>query len=290
MGVVRAFGYLVATVKDIDGWKRFASDLHGMQVVEHTPERLLLRVDERAWRIDLRLGDAESIDAVGWEVTTPEDLEMLDKRLCDRGYITHRATSEEAKERGVTDYVSFTDPDGHGVELYYGQKLDATPFVSPTGARFVTKDMGLGHVMLSVSQSAPYRELYMDILDLGLSDYIDVGPDPGTFLHCNPRHHSIAFASRPNIGARFGHLMVQVEDIDTVGRAYDQILEGAAPLGATLGKHTNDEMISYYVKTPSGWEMEFGYGGKTIDQETWVPGRWEAAHYWGHKRGSLLSS
>ena len=78
--------------------------------------------------------------------------------------------------------------------------------------------------------------------------------------------------------------LVQVDDVDTVGRAYDKILEGAAPLGATLGKHTNDEMISYYVKTPSGWEMEYGYGGLEIDEETWVPGRWSAAHFWGHKR------
>ncbi len=171
----------------------------------------------------------------------------------------------------MTDSPGFTDPDGHGIEVYYGQHRESTPFVSPTGARFVTEGMGIGHVMFAVSESAPFRELYMDILGLGLSDYIDIGPDPGTFLHCNPRHHSVAFAHRPGFGPRLGHLMVQVDNLDTVGRAYDRILEGAAPLGATLGKHTNDEMISYYVKTPSGWEMEYGYGGLEIDEDTWFP-------------------
>ncbi|MEU5840847.1 VOC family protein [Rhodococcus sp. NPDC047139] len=284
MGRVRAFGYLVATVRDIEAWKVFAADVHGMQIVEHTDDRLKLRLDERAWRIDLHRGEVEHIDAVGWEVRGPEDIEALEKLLIDHGYSTHRASSEEAAYRQVTDYLAFTDPDGHGIEVYYGQHRESTPFVSPTGARFVTDGMGIGHVMFAVSESAPFRELYMDILGLGLSDYIDIGPDPGTFLHCNPRHHSVAFAHRPGFGPRLGHLMVQVDDLDTVGRAYDRILEGAAPLGATLGKHTNDEMISYYVKTPSGWEMEYGYGGLEIDEDTWVPGRWNAAHFWGHQR------
>lgn len=284
MGRIRAFGYLVATVRDIEAWKVFASDVHGMQVVEHTPERLKLRLDERRWRIDLHKGDVEHIDAVGLEVRGPEDLDALDKELVNRGYVTQRATPEQAAYREVTDYLAFTDPDGHGVEIYYGHGLAATPFLSPTGARFVTKNQGIGHVMFAVSSSAPYRELYMDTLGLSLSDFIDLGPDPGTFLHCNSRHHSIAFANRPGWEPRLAHLMVQVEDMDTVGRAYDKVLDGAAALGSTLGKHTNDEMVSYYVKTPSGWELEFGYGGLEIDEATWVPGRWNAAHFWGHKR------
>lgn len=284
MSKVREFGYLVATVKDIEAWKVFAVDVHGMQIVEHTEDRLKLRLDERTWRIDLHKGDDETIDAVGWEVKGPGDIDEFDKRLTAAGYATHRATPAEAAARDVSDFLSFTDPDGHGVEIYYGQRRSETPFISPTGAKFVTKGQGIGHVMFAVSESAPYRELYMDILELGLSDFIDLGPDPGTFLHCNPRHHSIAFANRPGMKPRLGHLMVQVDDMDTVGRAYDKVLDGAAALGATLGKHTNDEMVSYYVKTPSGWEMEYGFGGLEIDEETWVPGRWSAAHFWGHKR------
>ncbi|WP_241385607.1 VOC family protein [Rhodococcus sp. CH91] len=284
MGRVRAFGYLVATVRDIEAWKIFAADVHGMQVVEHTPDRLKLRLDERAWRLDLHRGAVEHIDAVGWEVRGPEDIDTLEKALIDHGYAPRRASAEDAAYRQVTDFLAFTDPDGHGIEIFYGQHRESAPFVSPTGARFVTEGMGIGHVMFAVSESAPFRTLYMDILGLGLSDYIDIGPDPGTFLHCNPRHHSVAFANRPNFGPRLGHLMVQVDDLDTVGRAYDLILAGAAPLGATLGKHTNDEMISYYVKTPSGWEMEYGYGGLEIDEENWVPGRWTSAHFWGHQR------
>ncbi|CAM5443493.1 hypothetical protein SHIRM173S_00271 [Streptomyces hirsutus] len=90
-------------------------------------------------------------------------------RLRDHGYTPHRATTEEAASREVTDYLAFEDPDGNGVEVYYGARRDQTPFISPTGARFVTKNMGIGHVMFAVSSSAPFRELYLDIFELGLA-------------------------------------------------------------------------------------------------------------------------
>jgi len=290
MGKIRALGYLVATATDLPAWKTFASDVHGMQVVEHTEERLLLRLDDRSWRIDVRAGDEDRVQTYGWEAGSAEDLDELEKTLTVNGFPTRRGTAEEIIERRVTDLLVLNDPDGTPVEIFYGQKREHAPFVSPTGARFVTGDLGLGHVMLSVSDSHPFRRLYMDLLGLALSDYIDLGPDPGTFLHCNRRHHSLAFTYRPEVPLGVGHLMVQVENVDTVGRAYDKVLDGAAPLGSTLGKHTNDEMISYYVKTPSGWEMEYGYGGLEIDVDTWVPGRWDAAHFWGHKRGKLIGT
>ena len=30
----------------------------------------------------------------------------------------------------------------------------------------------------------------------------------------------------------------------------------------TLGTHTNDRMTSFYVRTPSGFEIEYGFGGR----------------------------
>ncbi len=285
MARVEALGYLVATVKDLPAWKKFAVDVHGMQIVEQTRDRLLLRLDARAWRLDLRAGSEESIDAVGWEVPGPEDLAEFEQVLNANGVPARRASTEQARQRKVSDLVLLEDPDGRTHELFYGAANDERVFISPTGAQFITGHLGLGHVMFAVSDSGAFRRLFMDLLGFRLSDYIDIGPDPGTFLHCNPRHHSLAFAEREGVSPRLGHLMVQVSTIDTVGRAYDKILAGAAKVGATLGRHTNDEMISYYVKSPSGWEFEYGIGGLEIDDETWTPVRWEAAHYWGHTRG-----
>lgn len=281
---VHSMGYVVFNVTDIPAWLEFAN-AHGLQVTEHDDEHVFLRVDERTWRIELRKADTDGINAKGWEVQGPDDIAELSERLREGGYEVSQGEPEIIAHRKVTDLVWFTDPSGYRVELFYGQKKSRDPFVSPTGAEFETGDLGLGHLMMFVDDSDEYRRLYMDILRFRLSDFIDIGPDPGTFLHCNPRHHSIAFANLPGTPARLGHLMLQVKDVNTVGQAYDWVLAGNAKLGSSLGRHTNDEMLSYYVKTPSGFEIEFGFGGLLIDDETWVPGRWNDANFWGHDRG-----
>jgi 3,4-dihydroxy-9,10-secoandrosta-1,3,5(10)-triene-9,17-dione 4,5-dioxygenase len=43
-------------------------------------------------------------------------------------------------------------------------------------------------------------------------------------------------------------------------------------------------MISFYVETPSGTQIEYGTGGIFIDDETWTPVQYSSAHYWGHDR------
>jgi hypothetical protein len=52
----------------------------------------------------------------------------------------------------------------------------------------------------------------------------------------------------------------------------------------SLGRHTNDRMTSFYVRTPSGFEIEYGAGGRLIDMtEPWMPGHYDAMSFWGHK-------
>ncbi len=281
---VIALGYVIAESTVLDQWREFALDIHGMMPVEDSPERLRLRVDDRAWRIEVQAGGSDRVTTVGWEVGGRPELAELVEKLRAGGYEVTEGSEELRQERRVSQIFTFDDPDGMHLELFYGQSCTTEPWASATGARFVTGDMGLGHIMQFVSDSDRYRELYMGILGFELSDHIDIGPDPGTFLHCNPRHHSMAFAAFPGMKPRVGHLMVQVEEIDDVGRAYDKILDGDYVVGSSFGRHSNDQMISYYVKTPGhAWEVEFGYGGLRVGDD-WTPLRWDHAHLWGHRR------
>jgi 3,4-dihydroxy-9,10-secoandrosta-1,3,5(10)-triene-9,17-dione 4,5-dioxygenase len=136
-----------------------------------------------------------------------------------------------------------------------------------------------------VNEEEPYRHLYLDVLGFKLSDFIDFGPIVGTFTHCNPRHHSFAFAPVPEAPKGIAHIMFEVDDIDIVGRAYDKVLkEKAAPLAMSFGRHSNDQMLSFYVNSPSGFQIEYGTGGVIIDDETWVPKRFDVPGFWGHER------
>jgi 3,4-dihydroxy-9,10-secoandrosta-1,3,5(10)-triene-9,17-dione 4,5-dioxygenase len=117
-----------------------------------------------------------------------------------------------------------------------------------------------------------------------LSDYIEFGPSQATFAHCNPRHHSFAWAAIPSAPVGIQHLMFEVADLDAVGRAWDKVQDGAAPIVSTLGRHSNDEMLSFYIKSPSDFFVEYGFGGLLIDEGTWTPTRYDAPSVWGHKQ------
>jgi hypothetical protein len=49
----------------------------------------------------------------------------------------------------------------------------------------------------------------------------------------------------------------------------------------TLGRHSNDQMVSFYVVT-SGFEVEYGGGGRLVDDATWQVQRHDRGGLWGH--------
>ena len=43
-------------------------------------------------------------------------------------------------------------------------------------------------------------------------------------------------------------------------------------------------MTSFYVRTPSGFEIEYGTGGRLMDMDKEeAPGQYDALSIWGHK-------
>ena len=50
----------------------------------------------------------------------------------------------------------------------------------------------------------------------------------------------------------------------------------------TLGRHPNDRMVSFYVRSPSGFEIEYGWGALEVGEE-WTVTQYDAVSVWGHK-------
>lgn len=286
---IRSLGYVIVDATDLEAWKAFASDLLGLQAAVTTEDKMEFRMDEKEYRLIVNKTDRDGLRVIGWEVAGPTELEELGETLQAAGYHIQQMSAADIKARRITDGFSFEDPDGLvSLELHYGLRESNDRLVSPNGAQFVTGSGGFGHVFQSVENWEAYNHLYFNLLGFSLSDHIEAGPNGEvdlTFLHCNPRHHSYAFATLPNVGPAIGHLMFEAADLDIVGRAWDKVVEeGAAPILSTLGKHTNDKMVSFYVRSPAGFGIEYGTGGILIDEEAWTPTRYSAAHYWGHAR------
>ena len=60
--------------------------------------------------------------------------------------------------------------------------------------------------------------------------------------------------------------MLEYQDMCDVGAAFDRARAADVPIVLELGHHPNDQMFSFYMRTPSGFGLELGYGGIVIDE------------------------
>jgi len=243
-------------------------------------------MDEYAYRLLLEEGTADDIVAIGLEVDDATVFATLVERLAQSGVSPAKATPSQLASRGVADLARFEDPDGLAIELVYGplRRVDV-PFRSPRRiSGFRADNLGLGHIVLSTSDIDRSVDFYTQVLGFKLSDFIHIGAIGMTltFLHCNPRHHTLALAQLP-APKRLLHFMVETCELDDVMTTYYVAQDEGVPIARTLGRHTNDRMLSFYLNTPSGFEVEYGWGGRLIDDETWSVERHEAPSVWGHR-------
>ena len=286
---IAALAYSVVTATDPASWVRFGEDIAGFSA-HPVPGGIALRMDERAGRIFIEQGGADRYFASGWEVRTRRDFAAALAELAAKGVAFTLATEAECTLRHVVDMVWFADPAGNRHELAYGFISSFARFVSPQAVpAFVTSDLGYGHVVLPAPQIDVVRDFLIDVLGFGVSDFMvhrPLGPDgPGAridFMHCaNGRHHSLALVEAP-VPSGCVHMMVEVPDLDEVGRAYDRMLRADARLMATLGKHTNDHMTSFYIQTPGGFALEYGFGGLQLDWDRHTEFEFTEVSLWGH--------
>ena len=153
----------------------------------------------------------------------------------------------------------------------------------PLGIVPAASDYAGGYVFLAAA-----RRFYRDVLGFRLSDIIRMRVSAQVsfdleFFHCNRRHHSLALMPVP-MPRRLHHFMIQAPTLDAVGFAMERAQAAGAPITATLGRHTNDHMVSFYARTPAGFEVEFGYGALEVDDATWRVSRHDKPSRWGHKR------
>ena len=277
--------YIELGVSSIPDWQKYAENVLGV-AQEQTDDGVQLRYDQEAWRISLKASGEDDILCAGFKVASKADIRDIGIRLKSQGVEVTEGTQEQCLTRGVDEMLICFDPDGLRIELFVGERSTSSSFVSPRGVSgFVTVGMGLGHIVLSVSDEAKALAFYMDGLGFLLSDHIVVGPGDRqlnlTFLHCNPRHHTLAIMPAP-LPKRVHHIMLQVAAIDDVGAGLDAARQSDVPISLELGKHTNDKMISFYMQNPSGFDVEYGYGGVEIDDSNWQTTTYNAISIWGH--------
>jgi len=289
MAGVKELAYVGYEVSDLADWEHFGCTLLGMQLGEKLANGFTLRTDERAHRWIITEGPADDLVVSGYEVESDEALDTLVAALTEAGVEVAEGDPDLVAARKVERLVSTVDPMGNRIELVVGPQDAETPFASEALlGGFVTGPGGAGHQVLLAKgvDRETYMAFYEGLLGFRISDIIIEELAPGIvadliFLHCNPRHHSVAFGEMPH-PKKTHHFMLEVTDIRDVGMAWDRCLKAGQPFEMTLGMHPNDNMFSFYVTTPSGFAVEYGWGGLLIDDDTWEVKTLDRLNNWGH--------
>ncbi|MCX4552819.1 VOC family protein [Streptomyces sp. NBC_01387] len=290
MAEIRALGYLVVRTRHLDRWRELAVDALGFAEGKGPdPEGLYLRMDERRARLTLLPGDSDRVEAVGWEVRDQFALARVRHAVEASGTAVKELSPDRTSERGVEEAIAFTDPGGTPLEVFYAPVLDHSPLLTGAGQRFVTGGAGMGHVVLPTTRMDETVTFYTEVLDflprgaMRLGGPVTDPPRRVRFLGVNERHHSLAVVPAPH-GEAPGlvHLMVEADSLDAVGIALDRVHQHGFPLSSTLGRHTNDKMVSFYVRAPGGWDVEYGSEGMLVDETHYTAEEITADSYWGH--------
>lgn len=290
---IKALGYMRIEATDVAAWREFALKVLGMVEGDGSVDgALYLRMDDFAARLVIIPGERDRLLVSGWEVADAPALQGLRETLAKAGVDFVEGTRAEKSERRVEGLIRFSDPAGNVLEAFHGAQYLGRRFVSPYGHKFVTAEQGLGHVVLTCDDDAAAQAFYQDVLGFRLRDSMSLPPqiagrpadgDPVwlRFYGCNPRHHALAFLPMPN-PTGIVHLMVEVENSDDVGLCLDRAYRRKVPMSATLGRHINDKMLSFYMKTPGGFDVEFGCEGLQVADDGWVARESTAVSLWGH--------
>ncbi|MER7458006.1 VOC family protein [Micromonospora sp. NPDC126480] len=283
-------GYLCIETSRFGDWRRFGADGVGLHVDELDRDRMRFRLDDHECRFLLQRGPAEDVTTVGWHVDDHEAFDDIVARITARGVSVEQGHDEEAALRGVQRLVRFPGPKGLIQELYTTPVTTTAP-LRMQASGFVTGDAGMGHIAITSRRPDAIHRYYDNLLDARLSDYIVETISAVRFrirfLRLNGRHHSVAVANTEGlridpIRTAIQHLNTQVATVDDMTTSYQRLKQLGFTMALGIGQHTNDKELSYYVRTPSGFEWEVGWNPITVDEATWEPTTHQGISIWGH--------
>ncbi|MET9080850.1 VOC family protein [Streptomyces sp. NPDC004237] len=284
---IQALGYVGFESPRYEEWLTFGPEIFGLQIGDRDPDGTIhLRMDDRHRRLSVHPGEEDRIAYVGWELAGKAAFDEAVAELSHKGYAPYPGTAEECKQREVLRLARFQDPYGFTHEVYYGPTTTVGSFLpgKPMAGSFVSGVDGVGHVVFAVPEFTPELEKFVTgLLGMELDLTLPAGKNrpSGQFYRCNPRTHSLAYVILPGHKG-VHHLEIESTHMDDVGRAWDLVQERELPITVTLGRHMPDTLISFYMRTPTGFDIEFGAGGELRDANfvQTTPSNPEA---WGHK-------
>ena len=285
-----SLGYVVIETQRLTDWARFGADTVGWELDDSEADALRFRLDDRTCRILLRRGPAEDLTAIGWEVAGHQGFDEVVARLRAAGVPVEQCSEAEATLRGVARLVRFPGPKGVAQEMYTEPVLGGSPALTGVSG-FHAGAVGMGHVAISTRRPDLLHGYYARLLDARLTDFIEESLAGITFklrfLRFNQRHHTVAIAASQRVRidpfpTRVQHINSEVSTLDDLLATFMRMRDNGFDISLSIGQHTNDRAMSFYAKTPSGFDWEIGWNPIMVNEDTWEPSTHKGISIWGH--------
>lgn len=283
-------GYVRLEVADPTGLGGFLTDVVGLAPAPATTAGEAAWTDDDAvHRLIVAEGPRDDLAGLGFEAVEAAAFDATVERLATAGFPATEGDAATLAARRVARLVAVEAPWGSTVEVVLGLARDDEPAPTPlVPGGFLTAGMGMGHAVVGTTAFDEAVRFATEGLGMARSDRLETEVAPGIalevhFLHCNARHHTLALARAPfELPQALHHIMVETNERDDVGRAYDRAVAAGLPLPNGLGRHDNDGMFSFYVASPVGFQVEVGHGARRIT-EPWTDDRlYDRISAWGH--------
>ena len=286
---VSSLGYVRIGMQDPQAWASVGEDVLGFAANRNEEGSVHLRMDAAPFRFVIEQAPADGFICAGWECSVAA-FSVLSEKLELNDIALQTGSADAAARREVAAYLCGEDPSGNMFELYHSRtEVDSEFNANIEGVSFVAGELGMGHVVLPAAEFSETSSFYQALLGFGMSDELKLPPPAEGmpemavhFLHAqSPRHHSLGLFNGP-APSGVVHMMVELANLDAVGTCLDRVNAAGLPITATLGRHANDGMVSFYFLAPGGIPVEVGYDGLQFDWDDFVPTRSTVGDLWGH--------
>lgn len=292
-------GYVVVESNKLADWRTFGEQGMGMHLAVDTENEVAFRLDGQAKRLIVQQGPSEDVIVMGMALADRKVLDVVLRRLDKNKVVVTEGSKAEAEARGVKALWHFKGPKGLQIELYCDAEKSSQPLDMLT-SRFITGEGGMGHVAITTRNAERMVAFWESLFDARTSDYIretiaGVTLDI-TFLRFNERHHSVAVAATQELNldpirTRVQHVSFLSGSLDDLSSAFRRLKGLGYEMAHEVGQHPNDKEISFYVLSPSGFEIELGCDALSVNEESWQVNHYQGISLWGHKpqKAGLIS-
>jgi len=238
--------------------------------------------------------EGDSVYLRGWDDYEHHSLQLTASPTSGIGHFAFRAVSPEALQRRVTaieksglgkgwneDNVghgsaySFTDPDGHKMEIYYETEWyhppeELRPALKNQASRFQDKGVGLrriDHINLLAVDVPTNRKFMQETLGGRVTEQIifDDGSEKAAWLTFTNKTYDVVFSEDwTGTNGRLHHITYAVDNREAILRAADICLEHGVFIETGPHKHAIQQSFFLYVYEPGGNRFEVANAGARL--------------------------